>query len=110
MPLSVSDELKTGRVELEEMGRSYVEASFDSSASVIMVDQPFGVTLPCLDVWVGGGVFDLLFCALIFMVRVWFGRLRKSLTDRRMDGSFGIRFRMMDGSIVYNVEVSACSL
>ena len=49
MPLSVSDELKTGRVELEEMG-SYVEASFDSSASVITVGQPFGVTLPCLDV------------------------------------------------------------
>ena len=50
MPPSVSDELKTGRVELEEMGRSYVEASFDFSASVITVDQPFGVTLPCLDV------------------------------------------------------------
>ena len=50
MLLSVSDELKTGRVELEEMGRPYVEASFDSSASVIAVDQLFDVTLPCLDV------------------------------------------------------------
>ena len=50
MPLAVSDELKTGRVELEEMGRSYVEALFDSSASVIAVDQPFSVTLPCLNV------------------------------------------------------------